>query len=101
MVDASVAIKWVVDEIGTDKALALRGNTRLLAPELLLAECANILWKKVRRGELTASEGRFAAMLMQSTGIALARQDECQLITADERLVRKLRRKPSRYRGSP
>lgn len=120
VVDASVAIKWVVEEAGTDKALALRQNARLMAPELMLAECANILWKKVRRGELTASEGRFAAMLIESTGIefvemrslivdaaelaflldhpaydcmylALARQDECQLITADERLIHKLR----------
>ncbi|WP_430033092.1 type II toxin-antitoxin system VapC family toxin [Neorhizobium sp. BT27B] len=118
--DASVAIKWVVNEAGTDKALALRRNSRLMAPELMLAECANILWKKVRRSELSALEGRFAAMLIESTGIefvemrsliteaaelafaldhpaydcmylALARQEECQFVTADERLVRKLR----------
>ncbi|MGF9562509.1 type II toxin-antitoxin system VapC family toxin [Neorhizobium sp. JUb45] len=120
VVDASVAIKWVVNEAGTDKALALRRNSRLMAPELMLAECANILWKKVRRSELSALEGRFAAMLIESTGIefvemrsliteaaelafaldhpaydcmylALARQEECQFVTADERLVRKLR----------
>jgi predicted nucleic acid-binding protein len=65
IVDASVAIKWVVPETGTAEALALFGN-RLLAPALLQAEAANILWKKVKRGELSASEARIAARLLAS-----------------------------------
>ena len=32
--------------------LALRQKAKLIAPELLVAECANILWKKVQRQEL-------------------------------------------------
>jgi predicted nucleic acid-binding protein len=48
VIDASVAIKWLVDEPGTAAALSLRRH-RLLAPDLLIAECANVLWKKVRR----------------------------------------------------
>ena len=44
VIDASVAIKWVVEEPGTPEALLLRRH-RLLAPDLLMAECANILWK--------------------------------------------------------
>ena len=52
VVDASFAIKWVVDEAHTTQALLLRRH-RLIAPDLLIAECANVLWKKVRRGELT------------------------------------------------
>ncbi len=47
VVDASVVIKWVIEETGTQDALALRRH-RLLAPDLLIPECANILWKKVR-----------------------------------------------------
>ncbi len=35
--------------------MALR-QQKLAAPDLLVAECANILWKKVRRGELTDLE---------------------------------------------
>jgi predicted nucleic acid-binding protein len=50
VIDASVAIKWVVRETGTQEALSLRQH-RLVAPDLLVAECANILWKKVRRKE--------------------------------------------------
>jgi len=42
VIDASVAIKWVVSEPGTQEALALRQH-RLIAPDLLIAECANIL----------------------------------------------------------
>ena len=52
VVDASVVIKWVVEEDGTPEALDLRQKGRLIAPELLVAECANILWKKVERDEL-------------------------------------------------
>ena len=53
VIDASIAIKWVVEEEGTTAALALRQQAKLIAPELLVAECANILWKKVLRGELS------------------------------------------------
>jgi predicted nucleic acid-binding protein len=55
--DASVAIKWFVPEIHSAAA------TRLLeleivvcAPDLIFPEFGNILWKKVRRGELTRYE---------------------------------------------
>ncbi len=57
VIDASVAIKWVIDEPGTAHALALRRH-RLSAPDLLVAECAIILWKKVRRGELSDQEAK-------------------------------------------
>ena len=43
VIDASIAMKWVVEEDGTSEALMLRRRARLIAPELLLAECANIL----------------------------------------------------------
>ncbi len=35
---------------------AARGEVLLLAPELLLAEVAQVLWKKEQRGHLTPSE---------------------------------------------
>ena len=119
VIDASVAVKWVVEEDGTPQALRLRERARLLAPELLIAECANILWKKVLRDELSKEEALLAARLLQAADIelrptralleaatrmaielqhpaydclylALAIERDCRLVTADARLLSKL-----------
>ncbi len=119
VIDASVAVKWVVEEDGTPEALALRQKAKLIAPDLLIAECANILWKKVHRGELLMEEALLAARLLQGAEIellptrslfetatrlsieidhpaydclylALAVEKKCQFVTADERFLRKL-----------
>jgi predicted nucleic acid-binding protein len=53
IVDASVAAKWFVQE--TDSAAAktvAAGADALVAPELILAEVANVLWKKIRKGSM-------------------------------------------------
>ena len=71
VIDASIAIKWVVEEEGTPAALALRKQAKLIAPELLVAECANILWKKVLRGELSREEAVLAARLLEGAEIEL------------------------------
>jgi predicted nucleic acid-binding protein len=63
VVDASVAIKWVLSEADSGAALKLQG-ARLIAPELLDLECANILWKAARRGELDAEEVRARQSLL-------------------------------------
>jgi predicted nucleic acid-binding protein len=60
VVDASVAVKWVVPEAGSDAAIALLGR-QLSAPSLWLAEAANALRKKCRRGELSEDEARLRA----------------------------------------
>jgi predicted nucleic acid-binding protein len=67
---ASVAVKWVIEEGGTKEALALRGLA-LTAPDLLIAECANIFRKKVRRSELSEREAAFAAGLLARADIDL------------------------------
>jgi predicted nucleic acid-binding protein len=57
--DASVAVKWYVPEIHSDEALRLlEPGNELHVPDLMHAEVGNILWKKSRRGELTAPEAR-------------------------------------------
>jgi predicted nucleic acid-binding protein len=125
VVDASIAIKWVVEEDRTDLALALRQRARLIAPDLIVAECANILWKKVQRKELSKDEAIIAARLLQSAEVefvssralmesatqlaiqldhpaydclylALAMESECRFVTADERLVNKIRQDKKR-----
>jgi len=55
VIDASLAIKWIIDEEGTKAAVALRdrwhkNGTLLHAPEFLLVELHNIVWKKLYRG---------------------------------------------------
>jgi predicted nucleic acid-binding protein len=55
VIDASVAVKWVLNEPATDAALALR-DLQLIAPSLWLAEAANALWRHVTIGELTTQQ---------------------------------------------
>ena len=57
VVDASVAIKWYVSEVHSAEANRyFEPSVVRHAPDLLLSEIANILWKKTNRGELTSSE---------------------------------------------
>ncbi len=71
VVDASVAVKWVVMEDGTPEAISLLGRPDLAAPDLLVPECSNILWKKVRRAELTADEAMIAARILQHADVEI------------------------------
>jgi predicted nucleic acid-binding protein len=59
VIDASVAVKWLLSELETAKAEAvleacLRGRIVPLAPEILTAEVSSALWKRVMRGFLDA-----------------------------------------------
>ena len=71
VIDASVAIKWLVEEEGTVEALTILENARLSAPDLLVAECANIFWKKVRRKELSKDEAQTGARLLEQASIEI------------------------------
>jgi len=55
VVDASVVLTWLRNETDAAwaRALVRQPGTGLLAPELLLSECANVLWRIQRRGEAT------------------------------------------------
>ena len=120
VIDASVVIKWFVDEIHAEAAQCLQEDQyELFAPDLLWPECGNILWKKVRRGELTLDEARligggleqqpistFPSRLIiepalevafdasrtvyDSCYLALAMLMGCQLVTADQKLFNAL-----------
>lgn len=57
IVDASVAVKWVVSEPGSAEAAALL-QKRLGAPALWLSEASNALWAKVMRRQLSPDEAR-------------------------------------------
>jgi predicted nucleic acid-binding protein len=58
IIDASVAVKWVVSESGSTEAAALLDQGRLGAPTLWLSEASNALWAKVMRQQLTPEEAR-------------------------------------------
>ena len=52
-VDASIVVKWLVDEpMSEESRLLLSRHIHLLAPELVLVELANTIWKKVRLKEI-------------------------------------------------
>jgi predicted nucleic acid-binding protein len=125
VIDASVVVKWFVPEIYSDAARRLLELPHeYVAPDLLFAETANTIWKKIRREELTAEEGQQlvadigqiavetiscralaedAHALASATGrtvydsmyIALAVRLNTRAITADERLESALKRIPA------
>ena len=70
VVDASVAIKWVVPEAGSERAVTLLDHS-LLVPDLLFSECANILWRKLRHREVTEQEAGIAAQTLEQADLAV------------------------------
>jgi predicted nucleic acid-binding protein len=58
VVDASVAVKWVLKEPDSDAARRIAEQAELLAPDLLWAELGSLLWRRQRQGELSASDAR-------------------------------------------
>ncbi len=57
VIDASVALKWVLDEPGKEAADALL-EEELIAPSLWLLEAANALWRRTQRGEINGEEAK-------------------------------------------
>jgi predicted nucleic acid-binding protein len=124
VVDASVALKWFVDEDGSPTALSLlAGADRLLAPELVIAEICNAAWRMSRIGRMTREQVAIVAaqagqlfhervsldaLSVRATHmalrldhpaydcfyLALAEQREAQVVTADDRFVAKTRATP-------
>jgi predicted nucleic acid-binding protein len=75
VVDASVAVKWFVEEEGSVEAAALLARTDdLVAPDLLVAEVSNVAWKKARAGQITPEQ---AALLIRSTPSMVAELRPC------------------------
>ncbi len=120
VIDASVALKWFVEEDGTAQAAALlAGSDWLIAPDLILAEVGNAAWKAVRSGMMLPEQFDHAAArlpvafdeLVPLAGLsrraaaialaldhpvydccylAVAEARDAPLVTADRRLLRRL-----------
>ena len=119
--DCSILAKAITQETQSDQARSLIATaSRLWAPDLILIELGNVLWKKVQRGVMTEQEAleaqrsvaslspirilpstpyHFRALeialvcgtsFYDSLYLALAEQENGLLVTADERLVRRL-----------
>lgn len=122
VVDCSVAAKWVLPEPDRDRAVRLleqweSGKVTLIAPDLLLAEFASLLAKRIRRKQISAAQARQAFQLMRrcsprlyetrprlataldisieyhlslwdSIYVAVASEFDCHFLTADKRLFR-------------
>ena len=74
VVDASVAVKCILPEPGSSAAASLVDDARLLlVPDIVYAECANAIWKGVRRGASSEHTARVAlADLMSMSFLTLA-----------------------------
>jgi|SRR5918996_3320664 predicted nucleic acid-binding protein len=122
-IDASLAVKWILIEEGSELAEAIYATNRaqgLIAPAFMPAEVTNAIRRRVARGLMEHSVAevaltrflRFRVQLAQDSQIhmealrlahrfdrpaaydmhyvALAQIAECDLWTADERLVNAL-----------
>jgi predicted nucleic acid-binding protein len=124
VIDAGVAVKWFIPEVDSDIAHQLlerylQGVDGPVAPDLLIAECGNVFWRRCRQGDITPEEATEsladlltlqvplvpATSLVQSAlslalqhqrtvydalYLALAQERNCDLITADERFFNAL-----------
>ena len=81
VVDASVAVKWLVVEEDADVAqeLATSGHD-LHAPRLMASEVANALWRKARAGEI---ERRAAGILLANVPDMPVRWGADETVSAD------------------
>lgn len=72
VVDASVAVKWLVNEIFSDQAAQLLDKElTLIAPELLFAEVTNALWTMCRRGDITKADFAEAIGVLKMAPVAV------------------------------
>jgi predicted nucleic acid-binding protein len=87
VVDASVAIKWLVDEpLSAQAARLLDDDLPLAAPELIYAEAASALWAIARRGRIGAADVREALDLLADAPLTVPSSMR-QLMAAAARLA--------------
>jgi predicted nucleic acid-binding protein len=75
VVDASVAIKWLVDEAGSDAAASLKGAD-LAAPALIRIEVANVLRTLSARKSIAAGVAIDLFALFQTAPVVVVEHDD-------------------------
>ncbi len=77
VVDASVAVKWLVEEENSETAdCLLDGSHGLFAPRLMASEVGNALWRKTRMGEIERSRAGVLAAAISEMAVRWT-GDEC------------------------
>ena len=72
VIDASVAIKWFVEEDLSEKALRLfERREPFCAPDLIVPEVTNIAWKKAIRGEIAEEQALEIAKAVQGETLVI------------------------------
>ncbi len=67
VVDASVGLKWVLQEPDSDLAQALAsGEEELVVPDFWLHEACNVIWLQVHRRRWTPDEARQGLSLLRA-----------------------------------
>ncbi len=121
VVDASIVVKWFVAEDGHSLTLSLlEHGLSAIAPDLIFSETANVLWKKLRRGEVTSEQAEracgalpnffegvvsTASLVQDALGfatrldhpvydciyLACAERQGTKLVTADQKFIERLK----------
>lgn len=84
VVDASLALKWVLDEQHSPEAQQLLAawadeQVRVMAPSLLIYEAVNVLYQRVRRQQLTVASARAAFSALMESSLSFVGGDEADL----------------------
>ena len=81
VVDASVAVKLLVDEPDSDAARELAASDQELhTPRLMASEVANALWRKARIGEMERADAGAAMALLRDIPL---RWNDDEAVTPD------------------
>ena len=77
VVDASIVVKWFVAEQWTDESRRLLAQSiERYAPDLILSETANVIWKKARKKEIQDPNRYFAELAHLPDAIVLRPSQE-------------------------
>ncbi len=76
IVDASVALKWVIEEEDSEAAREIVLKGPIAAPDLLLVEAANVLWARARRRLISRDLADEALRTIQAVPLTLLPADD-------------------------
>lgn len=71
VVDAGLVIASLLPEANSEAARSLIASEPCVAPDLMVNECVNAIWKNVRLGRILLEEAELALEALPHLGIAL------------------------------